>query len=236
MNDYLAEFGGTMLLLLLGNGVVASSVLKHSKGYNGGTFTIVFAWGIAVLLAALVVGKISGGHLNPAVSIAFAMAGEFEWIKVPGYIVAQIAGAMTGSALVWVLYKPLFTKDIQPEDILACFATSPVSKSKYTSLLNEIFGTTILIIGLFSISSGTYPDGISSIFVALLIMSIGLSLGGMTGFAINPARDLGPRIIHQLLPIKNKGRSEWNYSWIPIVGPVTGSVLGTIIYLTLLKP
>jgi glycerol uptake facilitator protein len=230
MNPYLAEFFGTMLLILLGDGVVAAVVLKGSKAENAGFLTVVIAWGLAVMLAIYAVGNISGAHLNPAVTIAFAINGSFPADQVVGYILSQLGGAMAGAVLVWLHYLPHWKRTEDQAAKLAVFCTAPAIRNTFANLISEIIATTVLILGLLFLGANEFTKGLNPIVVGLLIISIGLSLGGTTGFAINPARDLGPRIAHAILPIYGKGKSDWGYSWIPVVGPVIGGVLGAFIY------
>lgn len=230
MSPYLAEFLGTLLLILLGDGVVAAVVLKGTKSENAGWLTVVIGWGLAVTLAVYAVGKTSGAHINPAVTLALAWSGSFAWSQVPGYILAQFAGAFTGSVLVWLHYLPHWKKTDDQAGKLAVFCTGPAIRSTSSNLISEIIGTAVLILGLLFIGANEFTQGLNPLVVGLLIIAIGLSLGGTTGFAINPARDLGPRIAHFLLPIPGKGNSDWKYSWIPVVGPVIGGLLGVWVY------
>ena len=230
MSPFFGEFFGTLLLLLLGNGVVAGVLLKKSKSENAGWLTIVFGWGIAVTLAIYAVGNISGAHINPAVTIGLAWAGDFSWSLVPGYIVAQLLGAFTGSVLVYIHYLPHWKQTSSSESKLAVFCTAPAIRNSFTNLISEIIGTMVLVLGLLFIGANNFADGINPLVIGLLIVSIGLSLGGTTGFAINPARDFAPRLAHFILPIYGKGSSDWRYAWIPVVGPVVGGILGAVIY------
>lgn len=230
MSPYLAEFFGTMLLIVLGDGVVAGVVLKGTKSENAGWFTIVVGWGLAVALAIYAVGSISGAHLNPAVTIALAWSGSFDWNLVPGYCLAQLAGAFTGAVVVWIHYLPHWGKTDSAETKLAVFSSGPAVRSTLNNLISEIIGTMVLILALLFIGANKFTDGLNPLVVGLLIISIGLSLGGTTGFAINPARDLGPRIAHFILPIPGKGSSDWSYSWIPVVGPLIGGLLGAFVH------
>ncbi len=233
MSPYLAEFLGTMLLIILGDGVVAGVVLKGTKSENAGWLTICVAWGLAVTLSIYAVGSISGAHLNPALTIAFAAMGEFPTDKVVGYILAQFAGAFTGSIVVWLHYLPHWKNTIDPSAKLAVFCNAPAIRNTFANLVSEIIATMIFVVALLFIGANDFTEGLNPIVVGLLIISIGLSLGGTTGFAINPARDLGPRIAHFILPIHGKRDSDWSYSWIPVVGPVVGGLLGAFLYQTL---
>lgn len=245
MNVYLAEFIGTALLILLGNGVVANVVLKGTKGNNSGWIVITTAWALAVFVGVVVAGPYSGAHLNPAVTLGLAIGKGFSWALVPFYIVAQLAGAMTGSFLVWLIYKDHFDATDDQGLKAAPFATAPAIRNMSSNLISEIIGTFVLIFVIFyftDASMGTKetvtPIGLGSVGaipVAFLIWVIGLALGGTTGYAINPARDLGPRIIHSLIPMKGKGSSDWSYAWVPIVGPIIGSVLAAIAFLLISK-
>ena len=235
MSPYVAEFFGTMVLILLGNGVVASVVLKGTKSENAGWLTIVIGWGLAVTLAIYAVGRISGAHLNPAVTIGLWAAGDFQAELVPGYILGQFAGAFTGAILVWIHFYSHWTKTDSPAVKLAVFSTIPAIRNKGANLISEIIGTTVLVTGVLFIGANKFAEGLNPLIVGALITSIGLSLGGTTGFAINPARDLGPRIAHAILPIPGKGISDWSYSWVPVAGPVIGSLLGAGLYLLLFE-
>ena len=226
MSPYLAEFFGTMVLILLGNGVVAGVILKGTKSEEAGWLTIVFGWGLAVTLAIYAVGRISGAHLNPALTIALWAAGDFEASHVPGYILGQFGGALAGSILVWLHYLPHWSITNDPGTKLAVFCTAPAIRSTFSNLICEILGTLVLVVAVLFIGANKFADGLNPLIVGGLIVSIGLSLGGTTGFAINPARDLAPRIAHFILPIPGKGTSDWSYSWIPVVGPLIGGLLG----------
>ena len=230
MNVYFAEFFGTMLVILLGEGVVASVVLKKSKAENAGWLTVVVAWGLAVMLAIYAVGGISGAHLNPAVTIALAINGSFAVDLVLGYIVAQLAGAFFGASLVWLHFLPHWKETPDQRAKLAVFCTAPAIRNTFSNLISEIIATMVLVLGLLFIGANQFASGLNPIVVGLLIIAIGLSLGGTTGFAINPARDLGPRLAHAILPIHGKGKSDWGYAWIPVVGPIAGGGLGALIY------
>lgn len=230
MTPYLAEFFGTLVLIVLGEGVVAGAVLKNTKSENPGWFTIVVAWGLAVMLAVYAVGRISNAHLNPAITLALYVAGDFPAGQVPGYILAQMAGAFVGAVLVWLHYLPHWAGTDSPEKKLAVFATGPAIRSVGSNLFSEILGTLVLVLAIQFIGANEFAQGLNPVIVGALIISIGLGLGGTTGFAINPARDLGPRLAHALLPIPGKGPSDWGYSWIPVVGPIIGGILGAWIF------
>jgi glycerol uptake facilitator protein len=230
MSPYLAEFLGTMLLIVLGDGVVANVLLRGTKGENAGTLTVVIAWGLAVTLSVYAVGRISGAHLNPAITLALALAGDFPASQVAGYVAAQFAGAFCGAVLVWLFYLPHWGRTEDPGYKLAVFCTAPAVRSGFSNLFSEIFATMILVLGILFIGANNFAEGLNPIVVGTLIISIGLSLGGTTGFAINPARDLAPRLAHFLLPIAGKGHSDWSYSWVPVVGPFIGGILGAWLF------
>ncbi|MBF2708956.1 MIP/aquaporin family protein [Flavobacterium soyangense] len=243
MTPFTAEIIGTMLMILLGNGVVANVVLKETKGNNSGWIVITAGWAFAVFVGVTVAGPISGAHLNPVVTLGLALIGKFKWSQVPAYIAAQIIGAMLGAFFVWLSHKDHFAATDDENKKLACFSTGPAIKNTYSNLISEITATFVLIFVIFYISDpeiilhsdSTAKIGLGTVGalpVAILVWAIGLSLGGTTGYAINPARDLGPRIMHALLPIK--GNSEWSYAWIPIIGPIIGSVLAASLYMLLL--
>lgn len=230
MNPYLAEFFGTFLLILLGEGVVAGIVLKGTKSENAGWLTICVAWGLAVTLAIYAVGNFSGAHLNPAITLALAVKGDFAWNQVGGYCLAQLGGAFAGAILVWLFYFPHWKNTPDAAAKLAVFSTAPAIRNTFSNLISELIATALLVFAILFIGVNEFTQGLKPIVVGLLIVSIGLSLGGTTGFAINPARDLGPRIAHALLPIQGKGSSDWSYAWIPVVGPLLGAVLGVWLY------
>jgi glycerol uptake facilitator protein len=241
MSPFMAELIGTMLLILLGDGVVANVLLNDTKGHNSGWIVITTAWGLAVFVGVVVAAPYSGAHLNPAVTIGLAIAGKFPWANVLPYIVAQMLGAFIGAILVWVMYYDHFKRNNKPGAILAVFCTGPAIRNYVSNIASEIIGAFVLVFTVFyvvgaQISTTNTPIGLGSVGalpVALLVWVIGLSLGGTTGYAINPARDLGPRIIHFILPIKNKGTSDWQYAWIPILGPIAGAVIAALLYLQL---
>ncbi|WP_290790267.1 MIP/aquaporin family protein [Flavihumibacter sp. UBA7668] len=231
MNPYLAEFIGTAVLLAFGNGVVANVLLKHSKGINGGWIVISFGWAMAVFLGVFAVSKFSGAHLNPAVSICLALTGKFAWTEVPFYILAQVAGAFSGAVLMWLCYKDHFKATEDHGLKLAVFSTAPAIRNPISNLLTETVATAIFLLLVLLIIAPTNSLGaLDALPVALLVLGVGLSLGGPTGYAINPARDLGPRIAHFLLPLGRKGSSDWSYAWVPIVGPIAGSFLAAALY------
>ncbi|MCX2474418.1 aquaporin family protein [Pedobacter sp. MC2016-05] len=241
MTEFVAEFIGTALLILLGNGVVANVVLNGTKGNNSGWIVITTAWALAVFVGVVIAAPFSGAHLNPAVTIALAIAQKFNWVKVPYYILAQLCGAIVGSFLVWVMYKDHFDATEDKGLKAAPFATAPAIRNLKSNLFSEIIGTFVLIFVIFyftnaEMGSDKTPIGLGSlgaIPVAFLVWVIGLALGGTTGYAINPIRDLGPRIVHALIPMKGKGTSDWAYSWVPIAGPIIGATLAALLYLSL---
>jgi glycerol uptake facilitator protein len=237
MSPFLAELVGTMLLITLGDGVVANVVLAKTKGNNSGWIVITTGWALAVTIAVYAVNAISGAHLNPAVTIGLAAIGKFSWALVPGYLAAQMIGAFLGGVLVWLAYLPHWAATPDQGGKLAVFATGPAIRRPFANLVTEIIGTAVLVLGVLAIlrpenlvpNSG-FEKGFAPFLVGLLVWSIGLSLGGPTGYAINPARDLGPRLAHALLPIAGKGSSDWSYAWVPVVGPIIGGVLGAAIF------
>lgn len=236
MNPYVAEFIGTAMLIVFGDGVVANVLLNKSKGQGGGWIVIATGWGLAVTMAVYAVGTVSGGHLNPAVTLGLLAIGKFAPAKVVGYIAGQIAGAMFGALIVWLAYLPHWKETPDTGLKLAVYCTAPAIRSTPANLLCEIIGTAVLVFGVLAIPSPTnltepgWATGFGPLIVGLLVFAIGLSLGGPTGYAINPARDFGPRLAHAILPIAGKGGSDWSYSWIPIVGPIIGGVAGAWIY------
>jgi glycerol uptake facilitator len=244
MQSLLAEAIGTMILLLLGNGVVANVVLTRSKGENSGWIVIATGWGIAVAVAVYAVGRISGAHLNPAVTIGLAAIGSFAWADVPGYVAAQLAGAFTGAVLAWLTYLPHWGATADSNNKLGVFATGPAIRQPAANLVTEIVGTAVLLFGVLAIAGNAqtltrpgdvdlslvFSRGLQPLLVGILVLGIGVSLGGPTGYAINPARDLGPRLAHAVLPIPGKRDYDWSYAWIPIVGPIIGGVIGAALY------
>jgi MIP family channel proteins len=239
MSVFTAEFVGTMFLILLGTGVVANVILHGTKGNNGGWMVITTGWALAVFVGVVVAGPYSGAHLNPAVSLGLAIAGKFEWALMGTYITAQMLGAITGAFITWLVYRDHFNQTTDANTQLAVFSTGPAIRNTIFNVLSEIVGTFVLIFVVFyftdaEIKNTQTPIGLGSLGalpVAFLVWAIGLSLGGTTGYAINPARDLGPRIVHAMVPMKHKGSSNWQYSWIPIFGPFVGAALAAALYL-----
>ena len=230
MSVYLAEFIGTAILLYFGNSVNAATTLNFSYAKGSGWIITTLGWGLSVTFGIYAVGHISGAHINPAVTTSMALIGELEASKVPGYIMAQVLGAITGASLTWLQYLPHWRKTENQGDKLGVFCTSPAIEQTGANLLSEMMGTMILVFGLLMIGANEFVDGLNPLAVGGLIVVIGMAQGGSTGYAINPARDFGPRLAHFLLPIKGKGRSNWNYSWIPVVGPIVGGAAGASFY------
>ncbi len=237
MSPFMAELFGTMLLIILGDGVVANVVLNKTKGQNSGWIVITTGWAMAVIIAVYAVNSFSGAHLNPAVTVGLAAIGKFSWAAVPGYVAAQLIGAFLGAVIVWLAYLPHWAATEDKAGKLAVFSTGPAIRRPFANLLTEIIGTAILVLGVLAIlrpenlvANSGFDKGLAPFLVGLLVWGIGLSLGGPTGYAINPARDLGPRLAHALLPIAGKGSSDWSYAWVPIVGPLIGGVIGAVIF------
>ncbi|MCA0983421.1 aquaporin family protein [Halobacillus yeomjeoni] len=230
MSIFASELIGTMILIIFGGGVVGGVVLKDSKAEGAGWVVITIAWGLAVTMAVYAVGNFSGAHINPAVTLGLAAAGEFPWAKVPLYVTAQMIGAFIGGVVVFFNYLPHWKKTEDQGAKLAVFSTDPAIRSPFSNLVSEMVGTFVLLMGLMFIGANEFTEGLNPLIVGALIVAIGMSLGGATGYAINPARDLGPRIAHALLPIPGKGGSDWGYSWIPVVGPILGGVYGALFY------
>lgn len=237
MSPFIAEFIGTAILIILGDGVVANVVLNKTKGNNSGWIVITMGWGMAVFVAVYVAAGASGAHLNPAVTIAFAIAGKFSWGLVPIYFAAQLLGAFAGAILVWVTYRKHFNATNDADAQLAVFSTGPAIRSLSNNFITEAVATFVFILGVFFIANPTDGSGVvfklgalDALPVALLVLAIGLSMGGPTGYAINPARDLGPRIAHAILPIPGKRNSDWGYSWVPIMGPVVGAAAAALVF------
>lgn len=241
MTAFSAELIGTFLLILLGTGVVANTILKGTKGNNGGWIVITTGWALAVFVGVVVAAPYSGAHLNPAVTLALAIAGKFAWSKVGSFILAQCIGAILGALVTWLVYKDHLNETKDAGVQLAVFGTSPAIRNSLFNLLSEIIGTFVLVFVIFyftypQIAEHKTPIGMGSLGalpVTLLVWAIGLSLGGTTGYAINPARDLGPRIVHTLMPMRNKGASGWGYAWVPVAGPLIGGALAALLYLWL---
>jgi glycerol uptake facilitator protein len=227
-----AEVIGTAILILLGNGVVAGVLLNLSKAQNAGWIVITFGWGIGVMVAVYAVGQFSGAHINPAVTLGFATIGNTEWGDVPEYLAGEFVGAFIGATLVWLAYLNHWGATEDPGLKLACYSTAPAIRNPAANLITEVIGTFLLVFGVLAIVANEAPleTGLAALLIGLLVFGIGLSLGGPTGYAINPARDLGPRIMHQILPIAGKGPSDWSYAWIPVVGPIVGGVLGALAF------
>jgi glycerol uptake facilitator protein len=231
MTAFTGEFVGTAILLILGDGVVANVLLNKTNGFNSGWIVITTGWAMAVFTGVFVSASASGAHLNPAVTIALACAGKFSWSLVPQYILAQMLGAMTGALFVWIAYKQHFDATESAANKLAVFCTGPAIRNPLHNLITETVGTFVFIVGVLHIIVPADALGsVSALPVAFLVFGIGLSLGGPTGYAINPARDLGPRIMHAILPIKNKGTNDWQHSWIPVAGPIIGAVVAAFLF------
>ncbi|MEI7471254.1 MAG: MIP/aquaporin family protein [Chitinophagaceae bacterium] len=231
MSPFIAELLGTLFLILLGNGVVANVVLSQSKGSGGGWIVIAFGWAMAVFVGVYVATHGSAAHLNPAVTIAMAAFNGFPWADVPIYLAGQLIGAMAGSCLVWLTYRQHFDATADAGLQQACFCTAPAIPNKFYNFISEMIGTMVLLLGvLFMTKSANSLGTLDALPVGLLVLAIGLSLGGPTGYAINPARDLGPRIMHAILPMKNKGDSNWGYSWVPVIAPIVGALLAVWLY------
>ncbi|ACV48621.1 MULTISPECIES: MIP/aquaporin family protein [Halomicrobium] len=252
MNPYIAEAIGTAILIIFGGGVVANVVLNETKGHESGWIVITWGWAIGVFMGVFTISQVSGGHINPAVTIGLAAAGLFDWAQVPIYIAAQTLGAFLGGVVVWLAYKDHFAATEDEDVKLAIFSTSPEIRNYRANMLTEVIGTFVLVFGVLYLNSAGFLDGASGEFlrtitidgqevgfglgalsalpVALVVLGIGLSLGGPTGYAINPARDFGPRIAHAVLPFPHKGSSDWAYSWVPIVGPIIGALLAAGLY------
>lgn len=244
MHPVVAEILGTAILIILGNGVVANVVLSQTKGHGAGWIVIAWGWAIGVFVGVFCAQPYSGAHLNPAVSVGLAVAGRFPWASVPGYVLAQMAGAFVGGSTVWMFYREHFAVTADRNGKLACFCTAPNIRSVGTAFFCEVVGTMMLIVPILFLTDGsvklttasgattTAPIGLGSMGalpVALLVLGIGLSLGGTTGYAINPARDLGPRLAHALWPIPDKRDSDWSYAWVPVTGPLVGAVIAALL-------
>ncbi len=241
MNEYTAEILGTFILILLGNGVVANVLLKDTKGNQGGWIVVTAGWGLAVFVAVFIVSPYSGAHINPAITFALALSGQFPWTKVPLYVLSQLIGGITGGCTVYVFYKHHFHRTIVSSDKMACFFTLPAIRKPGNNFLSELIGTFILVAGVLYMSDpiieidGTTESrvglgSLDALPVGLLVFAIGLSLGGTTGYAINPARDLGPRIAYAFLPIPDKGKIDWKYALIPLLGPLAGAAIAVLLF------
>lgn len=230
MSEFLAELLGTMVLIIFGGGVVAGVGLTKSKAQGTGWVLITLAWGLGVTMGVYAAGTVTDAHINPAVTLGFAITGDIPWAKVPVYMSAQVIGAIIGAVIVFFNYLPHWKKT---EDKIAkrdVFCTTPAIRSPFSNLVSELIGTFVLVMGLLFIGANEFADGLNPLIVGALIVAIGMSLGGTTGYAINPARDLGPRIAHAFLPIPGKGPSDWSYSWVPIIGPLLGGSYGAVFY------
>ena len=230
MTQIIGEFIGTMILILLGDGVCAAVNLNKSKAQASGWIVIAFGWGMAVMMGVYISGFMGPAHLNPAVSLAMAMTGAIGWNLVIPFIIAQMLGAFVGALLVWLAYLPHWSVTKDQGAILGTFATGPAIRNYPANFITELIGTFVLVLGLLAFGQNVFADGTNVFAVGGLILAIGLSLGGPTGYAINPARDLGPRIAHAVLPIGNKGTSDWTYSWVPVVGPMVGAIVAVGVY------
>ncbi len=241
---YLYEFIGTAVLVLMGDGVVANSVLKDTKSQGAGWVVITFGWGLGVFLGVIIAAPHSGAHINPAVTLGFAFAGMFEWSLVPGYIIAQLLGGFAGATVVYLYFRQHFDITVDKGTKLAVFCTGPQIRSLPNNIFSEVVGTFVLIFTIFHFvdpsfttpALGEVPVGLGSVGalpVALLVVGIGMSLGGTTGYAINPARDLGPRFAHYIYPMKNKGGSDWKYSWVPVFAPILGALIAAMAFIAI---
>ena len=236
MKPFAAEVIGTALMIILGDGVVAGVLLNKTKAQNSGWIVITTGWAMGVAVAVYAVGRISGAHLNPAITLGLAVVGKFAWSDVPRYIGAQFIGAFLGAVIVWLAYLAHWPETESQASKLSVFSTIPAIRRRPLNLLTEIIGTFVLVFGVLAISANAGPvqSGLTPLLIGLLVWGIGLSLGAPTGYAINPARDLGPRLAHALLPIPGKGSSDWGYSWVPVVGPLIGGAIGAAAYVGLL--
>ncbi|MEF2025073.1 MIP/aquaporin family protein [Streptococcus canis] len=235
MMNFIGELLGTFILVLLGDGVVSACVLNKTKAQNSGWIAIVLGWGIAVTVAVYISGFMSGAHLNPAVTLAMVAVGSLPWSQVLTYLVAQFLGAMLGALVLYLHYYPYWKETKDAGTILACFSTGPAIRHTWSNLFGEALGTAVLVITVMAIGPNKVAAGFGPLIVGVVVMAVGFSLGATTGYAINPARDLGPRIMHALLPIPNKGDSDWPYAWIPVLGPILGGVAGALIYQLILN-
>ncbi|MDF2591268.1 MAG: aquaporin [Clostridia bacterium] len=230
MSHILGEIIGTMILIILGDAVVANVILNKTKGNGGGLIAITTGWAFAVAIPAFIFGGISGAHFNPALTLGLAVIGKFPWAEVPGYIIAQFVGAILGACVVYLQYLPHWAATEDKATKLGVFCTGPAIRNTPANFMSEFIGTFILVFGILGLGTVSMAPGLNTLAVGLLIWSIGLSLGGSTGYAINPARDLGPRIAHFFLPIAGKGDSDWAYSWIPVVAPICGAIIAALTF------
>lgn len=233
MSVFLGELVGTLLLILLGNAVVANVILSKTKGNGSGWIVISTGWALAVAIPVFIFGSVSGAHFNPAVTIALAVIGNFPWENVPMYILAQLIGAFIGALLVLICYYNHFEKTEDKAVKLAVFCTGPEIRNTKINFITEVVGTFVLVFAILGIGQSSLADGIQPIVVGMIVGAIGLCLGGPTGYAINPARDFGPRLMHYLMPVPNKGDSDWSYAWIPVVAPIVGAIAGALVYISI---
>lgn len=230
MENFLAEMLGTMILIILGDGVVANVVLNKTKAQNSGWIVITTGWALGVVIPVFIFGTISGAHFNPAVTLGLAAIGKFPWGSVPSYLTAQFVGGFLGAVIVWVFYRPHFEATEDKDAKLGVFCTGPAIKDTASNFISEVIGTFILVFGILGIANTPMVDGLAPIVVGGIVWAVGLTLGGTTGYAINPARDLGPRIAHQILPIPDKRDSDWGYAWIPVAAPILGGIIAAVSY------
>lgn len=230
MENFLAEMLGTMILIILGDGVVANVVLNKTKAQNSGWIVITTGWALGVVIPVFIFGTISGAHFNPAVTLGLAAIGKFPWGSVPSYLTAQFVGGFLGAVIVWVFYRPHFGATEDKDAKLGVFCTGPAIKDTASNFISEVIGTFILVFGILGIANTPMVDGLAPIVVGGIVWAVGLTLGGTTGYAINPARDLGPRIAHQILPIPDKRDSDWGYAWIPVAAPILGGIIAAVSY------
>ncbi|MBW6501295.1 MAG: aquaporin family protein [Bacteroidales bacterium] len=232
MNAFFAEFFGTAMIIVFGGGVVSNVLLSKTKGHNSGWIVISFGWAVGVFTGVLIAAPVSGAHLNPAVTLALVISHKFSISLMPLYICAQLLGAMFGAGLVWLAYKKHFDVTEDGDSKLAVFCTAPNIRSYWYNVMTEVIGTYILALAVLYMAEPEVGLGaLNALPVALVVLGLGLSLGGPTGYAINPARDLGPRIMHFLLPIPRKRNSDWSYSWVPVLGPMTGAALAAVMFI-----
>ena len=230
MSKYLAEMLGTMVLIILGDGVVANVLLDKTKGQNSGWIVITTGWGLGVTIAVFIFGPISGAHINPAVTLGLATIGKFPWSSVPGYIAAQLIGGFLGALIVWLFYKNHFNEGDNQSEKLAVFCTGPAINDTSSNFFSEFIGTFLLVFASLGLNNTPMVNELAPVASGLIVWSIGISLGGTTGYAINPARDFGPRLAHYIVPIRGKGDSEWRYAWIPVIGPVIGGMTAAVVF------